>query len=202
MKKIFFIFVLLSCFAAGFAETGYDGIEWGTKRDSLKFSEGAQSWKEQNLEVVAFSTVILGRSTIKSFLFNDQKLDGVAYSFIKKDLPELLKKFDNNKKVYEIPLTIDYENDLEYIIKNSELPAFAKDEEYGAYAFKLIIAQAMSWELCRMAESEGYKKIEAEKQAKEKLFIYDYNNNTRVYILTGGMQGLGFVVYVPHSKDY
>ena len=91
---------------------------------------------------------------------------------------------------------------MEYAIKNTELPAFAKDEEYGLYAFKLIIAQAMSWELCKMVESEGYKKIEAENEAKEKFYIYDYNSNTRVYIFTGGMQGLGFVVYVPHLKDY
>ena len=39
MKKIFFILVLLSCFAAGFAETGYAGTQWGTHKQNLKIGD-------------------------------------------------------------------------------------------------------------------------------------------------------------------
>ena len=45
MKKIFFIFVLLSCFAAGFAETGYNGADWNDKRSILNFGEKADEWQ-------------------------------------------------------------------------------------------------------------------------------------------------------------
>ena len=201
MKKLIFIFVLLSCFAEAFAETGYDGTEWGTKRNRLEFSQNAETLKENNFEIVTFPAVVLGRSSLKSYLFQDQELDGVTYSFIISDLPELLKKFENKKKVCEVSIKIDYSEDLEYIIKNTELPEYTKQED-GILAFKLVMTHSMSWELSKMIESKGYKSLESNKQAKEKLFIYDYNSNTRAYIFTGGMTGVGTVVYVPHSQDY
>ena len=66
MKKLIFIFVLLSCFAEAFAETGYDGTEWGTKRERLDFGENVDEWIFDKLDIIAFRTVTLGEDSIKS----------------------------------------------------------------------------------------------------------------------------------------
>lgn len=202
MKKIFFIFVLVSCLTAGFAETGYNGTEWDTNRNLIDFGEYAESWNEDNLEAVSFTAVVLGRQTVESYLFEDQRLQGISYYLISEDTDELLERLKTKKKIYEVSADLEMEPIIDKTVEAAELPEYAKEDDTGKFAFKLIITEAILWDSCRQIETLGYKKIQNDEKAKGKIYIFDYNEDTRVYIITEVLSGIGFVVYVPHFQDF
>ncbi len=209
MKKLFFIFVLVSCFAAGFAETGYYDTEWGTKRDRLDFGEKADEWKYGNITMVSFGTIILGDNSIKTYFFDkDKGLNCVGYFIPEGTLKELLLKFDSRKKVYEIQTELFKIEEIyeiaNEIIKRGEEPQFYDSTDDAKIAFTIILAELYNYEIADITQNKGYKKLEKAKQGPGvgTLMIYDYNDDSRVYITTGNVENLAFVTYVPNFQDY
>lgn len=204
MKKIIPLLIFICSVLPGFAETGYNGYAWGRKRNSFIFGDKADSYKIDNFEIVSFGTNVLGRSTIKSYFFIDENLEGVTYYFLQQDQEELIQRFEDKKKIYEVKTKT---NIYEYLISvfeynDIEIPEYAKEDENGAAAFFLIIGESLIFEQSQYIKKEGYKKTEEDPEATGKLYIYDYNDDTRVYIITEGLDGIGFVTYLPQYKDY
>lgn len=52
-------------------------------------------------------------------------------------------------------------------------------------------------------EETGYEEIKPEPgNDTGKIYIYDYNEDTRVYLYENVVTDYAFVVYVPHEQDY
>lgn len=206
MKKLLLIFVLLSCFAGAFAETGYNGTEWNRKRSLLDFGEKADEWQiSQEQSVVSFGSVALGDDTIKIYFFEKEKLTGVSYYIPEGTLKDLLSKFDSKKEVAKIqtPMFTVQEifEGLEKLKKEKNLPSFIDGSEEAEIALSVVLAELSLIEIAKFCETKGYKNLEKTEDPGT-LYIYDYNNDTRVYIAAGNIKGLVFVAYVPHFKDY
>ena len=204
MKKIIFtlLFLFITVGLFGDTGTGYNNLNWNTPRDRVAFGENTEYWKEGNIEIASFTDVVIGQSTIKSYIFTNGKFNGVTYFYFQKDTEELLERFNNKKKIFEKFVDVALEGEVTSTLEYIELPDYAKKDENGKRAFEIIIAESMIWEIAKMTEEDGYKSIDESKEQNTKLYIFDYNEDTRVYILTGGLYNVGFVAYVPHRQDY
>ena len=204
MKKTTTIIIFLLAAVFCFAETGHEGISWGCKRDLLDFGQNAETWKTGEDELVFYGTNKLGRPTIKTCFFISGEFKGASYYFLTEDTEELLQRFQDKKKIYEIQTQTDITQEVNGFIEFNveDYPEFAKRGETELYAFVLVLGEACAYSLCNTIEDEGYKKIEADPEANGKVYIYDYNDDTRVYIITNAYGGLGFVTYLQHFKDY
>jgi hypothetical protein len=71
MKKIFFIFFLVFCLTAGFAETGYRGHEWYSYKNTFPLT-AREDFNEINYSTLPFKDSVVYQKTIvgsKEFLF-------------------------------------------------------------------------------------------------------------------------------------
>lgn len=210
MKKLFFTFILVFCLAAGFAETGIDGTAWRTNRKKLNFGDLADNWNiTADTQIVSFSTIILGKKEIECYIFEEEQLKGVCYCIPEKSVKELLTKLDKTKKVLEIKTqtfsTLDLMEKHFFYKKNKNTPSFYSEDENIKKAFRILLGEFEIYSIANKTEQTGYKNIsKANKKAPGTgtLYIYDYNDDTRVYITAGNVDGLAFVAYVPHFKDY
>ena len=209
MKKIFISFILLFCVFIGSAETGYDKIEWEKQRALINFGELADNWHVNNeTEVVSFSTIILGQKAIECYIFQKGKFAGVCYSIPEKSVKELLSKFDKTKKILKTKTEIfsydDLFDEFELYKKEGKLPSFYKEEIMIGIITRILIGQLKTFKIAKDIEKTGYKNIEKSKKSDKvgTLYIYDYNDDTRMYITSGNVYDLAFVAYVPHYKDY
>ena len=210
MKKIFFTFILVFCLVAGFAENGYNGTSWGTTKNKIQFGENIDSWQmTQNLEIITFSTTTQGKTTIKAYFFNNEKLAGISYYLPENSLKDFISKIKAEKKVLEIETELFSIQNLMESLKQSKnkknYPTFMDGSEDSEYAFIAVLGESYLYEIASYSEEKGYKNIK--KTTKKApgtgtLYIYDYNDDTRVYITAGNVDGLAFVAYVPHVKDY
>ena len=68
----------------------------------------------------------------------------------------------------------------------------------------ILICESYTYEIAIKCEEKGYKSNKATKTGPGvgTLYIYDYNDDTRVYIAAGNVEDMAFVAYVPHFKDY
>lgn len=182
MKKIFFIFVLLSCFAAGFAETGYRGIQWYSnieafpKKDQINY-EG----------LLVYEKIILGKKTYLFYALYENQLQLAAY-IITKDKTEELKK--ELKKYKKTEIKADLANGNEY-------PGKTKIESES-----WMIGDA--YNLVDQIEKVTPEELKAaeDKTASGKITIYDYNEDTRCYVLENFIADRTAVVYVPHEQYF
>ena len=69
MKKTIITLLFLIMTFGLFAETGYNGIAWGRKREKVNFGENAEDWESGNYCIVSFGSIILGDNSIKSYFF-------------------------------------------------------------------------------------------------------------------------------------
>lgn len=205
MRKIIITLLLVFLSLGLFAETGYDGIKWYTQ---LNTSDDA--WVSGGgTAVVPEVCNILGYTSIKSFIYENNKLVGVGYCISEEQLTELLSRLEEKKKIYEINTSlltkVEISATLRMSIRNNNVPTFYDESEIMSSLFCMMIGDCYSVQAANKIESEGYKTL---KKAKKKdlgygtLYIYDYNDDTRIYITSGNVEGLAFVSYVPHIKDY
>ena len=209
MKKTIITLLFLILTFGLFSETGYNGTAWKKQRDKLNFGKHAEDWELGNFCIVSFGTVILGDDSIKSYFFDKEKgLNCVSYYIPEKSLKELLSKFDSNKKVYEIKTQLFSKDELtgevNNLIKTNETPSFYDGTDDATTAFMIILGEISLYEIANITEIKGYKNIKEAKSGPGvgTLYIYDYNDDTRIYISSGNIEGLAFVAYVPHSQDY
>lgn len=207
MKKQITTLIVLFFLCGLFAETGYDVFPWYSK---LQDKDSEIAWSpNENTVVVPIPTKILGNTNIKCFVYDNKKLVGVSYCIGESEVKELLLKLDGKKKVYEINTSFLTESltssTFRLSIENKNVPYFYDDTKTMSYLFYSMIADYYSVKKANEIESKGYKLL---KKAKKKdagyctLYIYDYNDDTRIYITSGNIEGLAFVSYVPYKQDY
>lgn len=208
MKRLILFFILFLNFGI-FAETGYNGFQWGWEKKDINIGENIEVWEDEYGSIVSFGTIILGDDSIKSYFFDVEKgLDCVSYYIPAGSLEELLSKFDPKKKVYEVKTELfeinDIYNSAKELIEKGTIPPFYDGSDKTIFAFISVLAEGYSYEIASKSEDKGYKNIKEAKEGPKvgTLYIYDYNDDTRVYILSGNIDGLAFVAYVPHCKDY
>lgn len=192
MKKLFFIFVLVSCFAAGFAETGYRGHQWYCKFDTFP-----ESGQERNSLQYDNTIPLIYKKTIlesRTFLFYDinsttGELESAGY-IIPKKKTDLLKKELKPKK--STILKFDF-SDFDYETGESQL----ENEFYIFVSFAGITKNGL--ENITDQDKEDLKTL---KNAAGSIVIYDYNDDTRCYVFENAIPEQTVVIYVPHEQNY
>lgn len=209
-----------------FAETGYKGIEWicteaeCSKQVELKLqfennSVGDRLVKEfmSDISEKINETVILGKQTTVGYMFvpidNEYFLFGISYVVNTNQIKKLQNKFKkirqyktlqqvvgvkefyaqdelNNLGLTPNDITPEIEDSLiRYMFCQSSLGYILSGEEFDTF----------SW----IGLEPPTKK---NKKATGTLTIYDYNDDTRVYIYDNIIKDKAVVVYVPHEQDY
>ena len=225
MKKIFsFIFGAVFIFSA-FSETGYNNIEWYTEENMVckqidlyaAFDESMEKTLDLNnsgVDVkVAVKTILGERSLVNYFFTNigyqlpknkrDEKYKLVAISYIvpKEKTNVILKRFPIQKLVNK------------YIKCRSDFLDFIKNEYFNKIDFvnlktntaNSLITSAVSTTTISFEKDGQANELLPEENSTEKdgtLYIYDYNDDTRVYIYDNIIKDKAVVVYVPHEQDY
>jgi hypothetical protein len=192
MKKLFFIFVLLSCFAVGFAETGYRGHQWYSAAES--FPKTGQ--ENVNLEYDSTKPIIYKKTILesKTFLFYDinigtDELESAGYLVPKNKTEQLKKELKSMKKtIYNYDFS-----EMEIETGTSQL-----ENDFNIFA-------EFSW-ITKLFESsmteQDKEDLKAFKNAEGRITIYDYNDDTRCYIFENAIPDRTVVIYVPHEQDF
>ena len=182
MKKLLLIFVLLSCFAGAFAETGYRGMQWYSKAEAFPKKD------QINYEgLLVYEKIILGRKTFLFYALYENQLQFSAY-VITKDKTEDLKK--ELKKFKKTEIKADLAN------ANTYQAATQIESE----SWMIGDAYSLVDEIEKVSPEE-LKAIE-DKTASGKISIFDYNDDTRCYVFENYITDRTVVIYVPHEQDY
>lgn len=192
MKKIIsvFLFVVLNfCLSA---QTGYRGHSWYSnvsdfpKSGQLVLSEYDRPSLGYDYPLI-YEKKILGDKIFVFYNFDlrTDELNSVGY-IISKDKTAILKEEFKNLKKREFQ--VDLENLSEY---QEEDVQYVTD--YFCFAYSLQMARFME---------EGEEIKQSSKRTAIKITVYDYNDDTRVYIFENVINGRSAVVYVPHEQDY
>lgn len=220
MKKIFsFIFGAVFVFSAS-SETGYRNVEWySTEAECSKkvtFLSVFNKKKEKQLapkneagvKLLREEKAILGMPNRLLYLFLNEiphkddkpstyRLAGIVYEIPTDSVTRLISNFSNIVGHY-----INVRSDFWEYIQND---VRAEDLElFGPY----IIADYKLFYIASEAEQYGefaFHELVPEEDSTEKngtLYIYDYNDDTRVYIYDNIIKDKAVVVYVPHEQDY
>ncbi len=194
MKKQIIALLLLIITSELVAETGYNGLDWFTNKKYVALSNEIESGTPIYWDFVkAQEKPILGQKTEIFYVFPDyEHLCAVEYSIDEKETKRLLEKFNN--LVYDTNINTNTE---EYFIGLYKDP-----EELSEKDRKAILFTAFGL-ICEDMESNGYKNIgNDDPEFTGHLYIYDYNDDTRVYIFENAIEGKTIVVYFPHEQDY
>lgn len=184
MKKILFI-LLFSCIAGAFAETGYNGHQWWTSRqvvkDKLLYRTEPTTQNKTDEEFYIYVEVetktMLGIKTNVYYHFFEKTLSGVTYSLPPEKTKELKTKYKDKVKELEIEYKIDADTEVQ---QNA--------------SFHNFIFNAMT-----MGDTEYISGFEGK---GNRISIYNYNDDTRVYILEDKLHNKTFVAYMYHEQDY
>lgn len=182
-KNLLLIAVLLWTGALAFGETGYGKFEWGMARNNVIRIIGqdlmSPTEEEQSLgsRILKAEKLILGKRRNVFFRTEYNRLKAIGYIVE----PGAIKNTNYGQLVKKTKIA-----DMELI-----------EEEYAKFFDLAIEAEAI--------EDYGEEAIQATYEdnlvTKEiPLIIYDYNNDTRVYIFE--LENQTVVVYVPHEQDY
>lgn len=185
MKKIFFIFVLVFCLTTGFAEAGYNGLQWGAKYNDIPYPEISENTKAREKKMVGVYTTIF-------YHLRGNQLKGISYTIPVEKTTEIKSKYKKqiDTKQVEAISQKDWSNLLKEEKKISEK---FTSEEIDRESNKMIFLLARGIEEDR---ASGMDKGNAQ------IYIYDYNEDTRVYIFENMIEGVTFVVYTQHEQDF
>lgn len=192
-KRIILIAAIMLAGALAFGETGWNNHQWWT--DVKKYRTDKDEKIPESLitlqdKVQATKRLILGKKINVYFLFPDGKLTGISYTIESSKTEELKKKF--NQPVSYIKF---YQFSKEEIIEGAaqDEVIIKTDEEIEWIMTSVLFAIAAT------IEQEG---MGSYNEGDAQLSIYDYNDDTRVYIYENIMEGQTVVVYVPHEQDF
>lgn len=202
MKKIILFLILVNVLNFGFSEKGYDGAQWFTNKEFIDFKDLSEWQIDTDASVYFCETIALGDSTVKSFIIQNNNLAGVSYLIPANRVEELTRKLGETNKLREIKTELFSKKDVTDKLKEFKtLPETIKSE---TKAF-IIISEYYLWQIGNYCERMGYMNIPQKTDDKDSvgtLYIYDYNDDTRIYISVGNVGNFAFVAYVPHHKDY
>ena len=208
MRKTIAIILFLITAAFCFAETGYNGYEWGTSRESLDFGEVAEEWDiMEGTSLVSYSSQALGQFIVKTLIFYNGNFDGVSYLISNEDIADIETSL--GKKVYEVNVELFTNEDLPEVIKDNaiEFPEYAYESEETATLAAMIFVEAFYWTIMSEFEMRGYKSIPATNKKTSTtegiatISIFNYNSDTRIYFINGNLEGLACLVFLHHYSD-
>lgn len=189
MKKILSLFILFLSVGL-FAETGYAGVEWGTKKEQLKdfFIEHDDSELWNNTEVR--EKQILNEKTKVYYHFFYDRLISISYKIPDKKTEKLLSKFPDVVDVMMCPtMTL------------TEFKELHKDAANLNLDDSNILETLMNQNVAQFVERYEITQMELP-NGKGKIWIFDYNNDTNAYLIQDIIEGYTFVVYVFREQDY
>lgn len=198
MKKQIAIFLFLIFTAAGLAaETGYKGISWGSGEFFIELYEGKEesplAFKLKESSVKVYEKQILGEKTNLYYtLMDDFGLISVFYSTDEKNTERLKTKLTSKTLVDEVPFYKLDDGTIELLKEMDE-----KDPER---VYEYLIGYTMMSMAMGLETEYRYKRPYSTGEAQ--IFIYDYNDDTRLYIFENVVPGRTVVVYFPHEEDY
>lgn len=221
MKKIFMLVLTVFFSLSLFAETGYRGVKWGwseekcsenillkmTEEDTIACIRIASDHFHAEVKVRIEETSILGKKNKVIYLFFDNILLGATYIInlnqsteLKNKLKEVrryktMRQFTELKQLYFNEETLEKHN-----INAQELD--------NSVARLVCTYAAMEYEFDSGENSTFFTTFELEPPTEKNkkypgtLTLYDYNDDTRVYIYDNIIKDKAVVVYVPHEQDY
>ncbi len=187
MKKIFIILLMLSCFAGAFAETGYANTAWGTPKKYVDLTEETDSIKSK-------SKTIQGVKTTLYYQFVNDRLAGVCYSIPAEKTEQLKQNYYNLVAKFKAHSTSQKEW-IKMLQEDSTTKEKLTAKSKDLMTSKILFLSA--WDI----ENNGYDQLK-DVEGKGNFYIYDYNNDTRVYIFENTIEGITFVVYTYHEQDF
>ncbi len=194
MKKLFFIFVLVFCVAAGFAETGYAGTQWGTHKQNLKIGDKIEPTNNELWESTeARRKLILNKPGIIYYHFVEDYLYGITYTLNKKDTKQIISKFKNEVDTIKVESS-DLDEWIDYLSQQGMIDNKEDEEDINLATNKMI------FEITAVYEFQGYKN--QIKNGNAKVYIFDYNDDTRVFLFENIVEGYSFVSYIWHEQDF
>ena len=227
MKKYFTLTLLLFCVSFIFGETGYRDVEWYSEEKTVskkidlypalsKEIEKKIELEDVGLKINNENKAILGEINQVSYFFSNEeafypkytegkkfRLIGVAYITSTENLQRLKNNFNKLVQKY-----IEARSDFKEIIENE----FFKETDFNKLNNSTIdtliktVMATMSWDFERYGKnSPTFGNLAPDEDSTKKngtLYIYDFNEDTRVYIYDNIIKDKAVVVYVPHEQDY
>ena len=221
MKKIFVLVLTLFFSLSLFAETGYKGVEWFCTEAECSDNFSLKMTMEDSIACIWVSpdnpdievttqieeTSILGKKNKVIYLFFDNNLISVTYMINRNQLNELKNKLSEVRR-YK---TMRQFTELKQLFLNEETwkkPNINALELDNSIARLMCAYASIDYEANFGENSTSFTTFELElptkknKKAPGTLTIYDYNDDTRVYIYDNIIKDKAVVVYVPHEQDY
>ena len=195
MKKTIAIF-FLCCSLSLFAETGYRGYKWYSNKNDFPKTGRLDTSKITGWEdILIYKKQVLEEPNFLyyGFTFDDEEFIDAGYVIQNDKTPELKKQL-KEKIIKEIKVEL---GDLDEQLAEAKITD-EEAREYGEKEDNHFFYDQLSW-IALMLERNGTGDIE---EGPGLLTIYDYNNDTRIYLFEGAVTGKTVVVYVPHEQDY
>ena len=195
MKKIIFILLLLSCFAGAFADTGYNNRVWFSQKGTLKLqfevTPGPEElWKTTEVE----EKPILGTTTRVYYHYVENMFVAVSYIIPQSKTKQLKTKF---KTLVETAPTYSLKKE-DYIKNLINAGTIPENEDVDLHINNLIAMGAIDIEFNGLEQLETLKS----ETGKGLISIYDYNEDTRVFLFENFLLDYTVVVYTCHEQDY
>lgn len=231
MKKIFVLFLLAVFSFVAHAETGYRGMQWYDSVESCsKIVYLTPYFKDESTENILLEdminicpvqiikknyTVVLGQLNTVAYLFmnlrnkNKTCLVGVSYTVTTNQIKEIINRFKvvrkyktskemilsdwfENETLTSLGLSLDLEDIPQEVDKlGKQLDCFIVSDDYELFG-EYISFSKMNLEIANK-QNENLAGT---------LYIFDYNEDTRMYVFDNIIKDKAVVVYVPHKQDY
>lgn len=196
MKKQTIAFLILIFMAAGLAaESGYKGIPWGSNEAIVEFYEGTKqtpiNLSADGNKIKVYKKIMLGDETNVFYLMSgDIGLLGVFYITSNKNNEKLTFNLKSKNKFQELPFFKDKNDEMRKATREVIDDEMMVELSVGLYIYSFA------------GELETNGRFENEMKGDGLLSIYDYNDDTRLYIFENVIPDITIVGYIPHIDDF
>lgn len=195
MKKIITTLLFLLLVFGLFAETGYNKRAWLTKKGNLNLQFATEQgndelWQKTEVE----KKPIIGSETLVYYHFLNDYFFAVSYFLPLEKTEKVKSKF--KELIYSTP---SYSLSKDEYANNMLAAGVYKDlNEVDLKLNKTFTNCALDLEL------NGRESISmlVQNNGKGLISIYDYNDDTRVYLFENFLKDITIVVYTYHEQDY
>lgn len=196
MKKQIITLLFLICIAAGLAaETGYRGFEWGTSEFlfELKAGDEFETIKEEGSPFIskAYKAKLLGEERRLHFYFTNNMLCSAIYLIPAGQTNQLINNLEGKKLLAQVPTPAGASEQMTEGLKEYKGTEIQKEYLLGISVLYF----------CSLIDEADLSKLEKQ-EAENQIYIYNYNDDTRIYIYKNFIKDTTVVVYFPHEQDY
>lgn len=195
MKKIIFILIFISCFAVAFAETGYRGYKWEEEYstfsapDPIVYMESDKIWGQSRAEHLS----MYGHLTTLFYHYIDEKLKAIAITTTTNDTAKIKESYRN-------------------LVKQVKVDNYTKSEFLTLLSYNGIMTGMYDKDLrinkylgiqSYLFEQDGLEQLDSlsTENGKANIYVYNYNDDTRLYLYENYIQYLTIAVYVKHKIE-